>query len=155
MRRLRLFASRFAPPHRLLALLLVADGLLLLRPVVLRAWRHMDGGWFQDSLALFDTLGVSALPQAVVATGLAVMAVGVALRARLAWGFSLLLLMAAAGITVWGGYGEDAVLAFTIALAGLLLFYWRRFNRTSLAAGTLFAVLSIGALVIYAVFGAL
>lgn len=63
--------------------------------------------------------------------------------------------MAAAGMSQWGGYGNATVLVFTIALACLLLFYWRHFDRTSLAAGTLFAVLSIGTLLIYAVFGAL
>jgi voltage-gated potassium channel len=36
-----------------------------------------------------------------------------------------------------------------------LLYYWRRFDRTSLAASSLFAILSIGSLLIYAVFGSL
>lgn len=154
MRRLRVLASRFGP-HGYLALLLVIDGLMLLRPVAERAWQHRAGGWFADSLVFVDTLGVSALPQTVVAAGLAIMAVGVALRARVAWVLSLLLLMAAAGISVWGGYRDATVLVFSIGLACLLLVYWRGFDRTSLAAGTLFAIVSIGALVIYAVFGAL
>ncbi|TAM05151.1 MAG: voltage-gated potassium channel protein [Paraburkholderia sp.] len=154
VRRLRHFAIQIVP-HGYLAVLIVIDGLMLLRPIAEKALRHTRGGWIHDWIALIDKVGLLALPQAVIATGLATMAIGIALRARVAWVLSLLLLAAAAFISVWGGYRSIPLFAFTLALAAALLYYWRHFNRTSLAAGTLFAILSIGSLMIYAVFGSL
>ncbi|WP_043202799.1 voltage-gated potassium channel protein [Paraburkholderia acidipaludis] len=154
LRRLRGFATRIVP-HGYLALLLVVDGLMLLRPVAEKALRHARGNWFQDWITLIDAFGLLALPQVVVATGLTIMAIGIALRARVAWVLSLLLLAAAGIISMWGDYRSEPLFAFTALLAAALLYYWRRFDRTSLAASSLFAILSIGSLLIYAVFGAL
>jgi voltage-gated potassium channel len=154
LRRLRGFATRIVP-HGYLALLLLADGLMLVRPVAEKALRHARGGWFQDWITLFDAFGLLALPQVVIATGLAIMAIGIALRARVAWVLSLLLLAAEGFISMWGDYRSESLFAFTALLAVALLYYWRRFDRTSLAASSLFAILSIGSLLIYAVFGSL
>ncbi|NLP65718.1 voltage-gated potassium channel protein [Paraburkholderia sacchari] len=153
-RRLRTFTTQLVP-HGYLALLLVIDGLMLLRPVAENALRQSRGSWYEDWITLINAFGVLALPQAVIAAGLATMAIGIALRARVAWVISLLLLAAAAGISRWGDYRSGVMVAFTLALAVALLVYWRRFDRSSFAASTLFAVLSIGSLLIYAMFGAL
>jgi voltage-gated potassium channel len=153
-RRLHTFAIG-AVPHGYLALLLVIDGLMLLRPVAENVRRHARGSWFEDWISLINAFGVLALPQAVIAAGLTLMALGIALRARVAWLLSLLLLVAAASISLWGDYRSSVVFYFTLALAVALIYYWRRFDRASFAASTLFAVLSIGSLLIYAVFGTL
>ncbi|WP_213304522.1 voltage-gated potassium channel protein [Paraburkholderia sacchari] len=153
-RRLRTFATQLVP-HGYLALLLVIDGLMLLRPVAENALRRSRGSWYEDWITLINAFGVLALPQAVIAAGLTIMAIGIALRARVAWVISLLLLAAAAGISRWGDYRSGVMFAFTLSLAVALLVYWRRFDRSSFAASTLFAVLSIGSLLIYAMFGAL
>ena len=153
-RRLRTLATQLVP-HGYLALLLVIDGLMLLRPVAENVLRHSRGSWFEDWISLINAFGVLALPQAVIAAGLTTMALGIALRARVAWGLSLLLLAAAGGISLWGDYRSSVVFVFTLALAVALIYYWRRFDRSSFAASTLFAVLSISSLLIYAVFGAL
>jgi len=153
-RRLRGHARRLVP-HGYLALLLVVDGLMLVRPVAQKALQHARGNWFEDSITLINAFGVLALPQAVIATGLAMMSIGIALRARMAWVLSLVLLAGAASICLWGDYRSNALAAFTLALACALVYYWRRFDRVSLAAGSLFAFLSIGSLIVYAVFGAL
>ncbi|MFX1764781.1 voltage-gated potassium channel protein [Paraburkholderia sp. A1RI-2L] len=153
-RRLRTFATQLVP-HGYLALLLVVDGLMLLRPVAENALRRSRGSWYEDWITLINAFGVLALPQAVIAAGLTTMAIGIALRARVAWVISLLLLAAAAGISRWGDYRSGVMFAFTLALAVTLLVYWRRFDRSSFAASTLFAILSIGSLLIYAMFGAL
>jgi voltage-gated potassium channel len=153
-RRLRGYARQLVP-HGYLALLLVVDGLLLVRPVAQKALEHARGGWFGDWIALINAFGVLALPQALVATGLTMMSIGIALRARTAWLLSLLLLAAAASINLWGDYPSRALAGFTLAIACALIYYWRRFDRVSLAAGSLFALLSIGSLIVYAVFGSL
>jgi voltage-gated potassium channel len=154
LRRLRGFATHIVP-HGYLALLLVVDGLMLVRPVAEKALRHARGGWFQDWITLIDAFGLLALPQVVVATGLSIMAIGIALRARVAWVLSLLLLAATGLISMWGDHRSEPLFVFTVLLAAALLYYWRRFDRTSLAASSLFAILSIGSLLIYAVFGSL
>lgn len=153
-RRLRSYA-RGLVPHGYLALLLVLDGLLLVRPVAQKALEHARGNWFDDWITLINAFGVLALPQALVATGLTMMSFGIALRARVAWMLSLVLLAAAAGICLWGDYRSHALAAFSLVLACALIYYWRRFDRASVAAGSLFAFLSIGSLVVYAVFGSL
>jgi voltage-gated potassium channel len=153
-RRLRGFATHIVP-HGYLAMLLVIDGLMLVHPVVEKALQHVRGGWFQDWITLLDAFGLLALPQVVIAVGLAIMAIGIALRARVAWVLSLLLLAAAAFLSLRGDYRSVPLFAFTLLLAVALLVYWRRFDRTSLAASSLFAILSIGSLMIYAVFGSL
>ncbi|SDD78199.1 voltage-gated potassium channel protein [Paraburkholderia lycopersici] len=153
-RRLRGYAIALVP-HGYLALLLVVNGLMLVRPVAQKALEHARGNWFEDWITLINAFGVLALPQAVVATGLATMSIGIALRARMAWVLALVLLAAAASICLWGDYRSHALAAFTLALACALIYYWRRFDRASLAAGSLFAFLSIGSLIVYAVFGSL
>ncbi|WP_322031448.1 voltage-gated potassium channel protein [Paraburkholderia sp. J76] len=153
-RRLRGYARGLAP-HGYLALLLVLDGLLLVRPVAQKALEHARGNWFDDWITLINAFGVLALPQALVATGLTMMSFGIALRARVAWALSLVLLAGAASICVWGDYRSPALAGFSLALACALVYYWRQFDRASVAAGSLFAFLSIGSLVIYAVFGSL
>jgi voltage-gated potassium channel len=153
-RRLRGYA-RGLVPHGYLALLLVIDGLLLVRPVAQKALEHARGNWFDDWITLINAFGVLALPQALVATGLTMMSFGIALRARVAWVLSLVLLAGATSICLWGDYRSNALAGFSLALACALIYYWRRFDRASVAVGSLFAFLSIGSLIVYAVFGSL
>ncbi|WP_321927259.1 voltage-gated potassium channel protein [Paraburkholderia guartelaensis] len=153
-RRLRGYA-RGLVPHGYLAVLLVIDGLLLVRPVAQKALEHARGNWFDDWITLINAFGVLALPQALVATGLTMMSFGIALRARVAWVLSLVLLAGAASICLWGDYRSNALAGFSLALACALIYYWRRFDRASVAVGSLFAFLSIGSLIVYAVFGSL
>ncbi len=87
--------------------------------------------------------------------GLQIMAAGLIFKARLAWTVSLLLLVSTAGFFVWRSDGHGDLIAYTTVLAIMLVVYWRRFDRSSLAAGSLFALVSIGSLLVYAVFGAL
>lgn len=147
----------FAPIglHWYLALLLALDALMVLRPVVEHAKLGAHHAWLADALNLVDNAGLVVLPQVVVAAGLATMAIGIVLRARVAWVLSILLLVAAAAISVLGGYRSHAVFVYTAVLAVALLYYWRHFDRASVAASSLFALLSIVSLLIYATFGVL
>src|SRR3546814_517025 len=87
---------------------------------------------------------------------LQVMAIGLVLRARIAWAFSLLLLIVTGTVALSNPGGQHVGLAvYTLVLLLVLVVYWQRFDRSSLAAGSLFAILSILSLLIYAVFGAL
>lgn len=138
-----------------LALLLALDGAMVLYPVIRHAHLENHGNWLDYALHLIDTSSLLVLPQAVIAVGLATMAIGIALRARVAWLLSILLLAAAGAMSLVGDYRSYVVFAYTAALASALLYYWRRFDRASVAASGLFALLSIVSLLIYAVFGVL
>ncbi|MBC8830800.1 voltage-gated potassium channel TrkA, partial [Escherichia coli] len=81
----------FAPVglHWYLALLLALDALMVLRPVVAHAKLGLHHAWLADALNLVDNAGLVVLPQVVVAAGLATMAIGIVLRARVAWVLSI------------------------------------------------------------------
>jgi voltage-gated potassium channel len=148
-----------APLGWILAALVVLDGYLFLQPglsavrqVPVQGWR----GWLaMDSLNALLQSGVAGLPRLMLGAGLQLMALGLILRARIAWAFSLLLLIAVGTFSLWQANGHVGLAAYTLLLVCLLAVYWRQFDRSSLAAGSLFAVLSIVSLLIYAVFGSL
>ncbi|KVT51908.1 voltage-gated potassium channel protein [Burkholderia ubonensis] len=142
-------------PQWYLATLLVVDGLLVLYPVIQRVDLRSHGNWADYLLWLLDTSSLLILPQVIVAVGLATIAIGIVLRARVAWVLSLLLLGSAATMSIFGVHRSESVFGFTITLLAALIYYWRRFDRASVAASSLFAFLSIFSLLIYAVFGVL
>jgi voltage-gated potassium channel len=107
--------------------------------------------------ALQDVLGagVRHTPQAAAGMLLLIMSVGLLMRSRLAWTISLLL--ASASLLLFlVGQREPAYWALVVynvlLLAGLLLGY-RYFRRSSLAAASLFAFISVASVLSYAVFG--
>lgn len=148
-----------APLGWILAVLVVIDGYLFLQPglsavrqVPVHGWR----GWLaMDNLNALLQSGLAGLPRLMLGAGLQLMALGLILRARIAWVFSLLLLIAVGSLSLWQANGHVGLAAYTLLLVCLLVAYWRQFDRSSLAAGSLFAVLSIVSLLIYAVFGSL
>lgn len=153
-------ALRAFPWHWLLALLVAIDGYLLLQPVwsalsgqgVLGAIRTQDVG---SITAFLQSGGIGQLSRLMLGIGLQVMAIGLLYRARIAWAMSVLLLAAVGTLSLWHGRGHLGLLAYTVVLVLLLVGYWRRFDRASLTAGSLFAVLSVSCLLVYAVFGVL
>ncbi|HEU0230046.1 MAG TPA: voltage-gated potassium channel protein [Burkholderiaceae bacterium] len=155
----RLYAA--FPLHWFVAVLVAIDGFTFLQPGVsaVRAAQPQSWlSWFSfEHLRLFlDSVGLVEIPRLILGVSLQIMAIGLILRARIAWAFSLLLLIVTGTIALWsGGHDHLGLAAYTLALVLMLIAYWRRFDRSSLAAGSLFAVLSILSLLVYAVFGAL
>lgn len=81
---------------------------------------------------------------------------GLLLRSRFSWIIALALMVLTAIFALHFGHSlYSAVLGWDVALLVALLLFHRAFNRSSLAAGTLFALASSLLLIIYAVFGAL
>ncbi len=74
---------------------------------------------------------------------------------RANWSVSLLLLLCTVAFLSRRSSGHVDLLNYTIVLVVMLLVYWRRFDRSSLAADTLFAVISVVSLLVYAIFGSL
>ena len=148
------------PLNWFLALLVALDGYLFLQPGLLAVRQAQPQSWLDwftvDNLNLFlQSIGLVEIPRLMLGVGLQVMAIGLILRARIAWAFSLLLLVLTGTFALWQAHGHFGMAIYTLVLVLVLVGYWRRFDRSSLAAGSLFAILSILSLLIYAVFGTL
>lgn len=138
-------------PHVPLALAMVAGGVLLLELNFGDQWPH-----YADELSSghFD-LAPRLLPPLLIGGGMLVMGVGLLWRSRLAWTMALLLVLTGATSLTLGRHFSSHVLLAYFALVTLALFIaWRQFDRSSVAASTLFAVTSVVMLLMYATFGA-
>lgn len=148
------------PWHWLLAALVAVDGYLFLQPLwqaaaeqgFLRSLSWRDGA---TVVAFLDAGGIDRVAQLMLGLGVQVMAVGLLYRARIAWVISLLLLAIVGSFSFWQGQGHVGLLTYTVLLLVMLLVGWRHFDRASLTAGSLFAVLSVTSLLVYSVFGVL
>ncbi len=138
-------------PHVPLAIAMAAGGLLLLQLNIGGKWEHYLEALVQRRLDLPPQL----LPPLLIGGGMLLMAIGLLWRSRLAWTMALLLTITGAASLMLGEHFDNYVLLAYFALVTLALFIaWRRFDRSSVAASTLFAVTSVVMLLIYATFGA-
>ncbi|MGH9617127.1 MAG: voltage-gated potassium channel protein [Acidobacteriaceae bacterium] len=139
-------------PHVPLALLLALGGLWLLRG-------SFGPNWLQDARSVMEGgfhIRLRLLPALLIGGGMVTMALGLLWRSRLSWVMAVLL--AATGLinTLFTSYGNPQVLlAYFAFVLAALLFAWRRFDRSSLAASTLFALTSMTMVLLYATFGGL
>lgn len=136
-------------PHLPLALLLAFGGIWLL---------HSDLGarWPTDLVRLFSDaseLSPRMLPPLLLSGGMLTMAFGLLLRSRIAWTMTLLLVGTAAVSTLFGGHDNLPLLLYLVVLAAILGSAWPQFDRSSVAASTLFALTSVAMLLMYATFG--
>lgn len=98
---------------------------------------------------------IRGIPQVIVGIFLLVMSVGLLWRSRLAWVTALLITSASLGLSV---FRPDQPVRWTLTaynsglLVALLLAH-RQFQRSSIAAGTLFALTSTMLLMSYAILG--
>ncbi len=145
-----MFGGRYWFPHVPLALLLGLGGFWLLRASFGTDWMQyahtLASGQFHVQLKL--------LPPLLIGGGMLTMALGLLWRSRLAWVMAVLLATTATVNTVLNRQAHEQVLLvyFTFILVTLLV-AWRRFDRSSVAASTLFAVTSVAMLLMYATFG--
>ncbi len=98
----------------------------------------------------------SSMPYVLIGVAMLIMSIGLLFRSRFAWIIAIVLTISTVLSAAILGHEHHQVLTYYhgILLVALLLSY-RWFNRSSLAAGTLFAVTSALLLLIYAVFGSL
>jgi len=144
-------------PNWCLAILVALDGYAFMHPVLreVRAreysfWLALDN-WHE----VMRVVGLLEIPRLVLGVGLQVIAIGLILKARIAWAFSLVLLIGIGTFAILGEAGRAGLGVYTLVLLIALVVYWRRFDRASVTAGSLFALVSVLSLLIYAVFGTL
>ncbi len=144
--------GRYWFPHLPLAALMVLGGLWLLNDDLGDHWAgyvqvivHGGGARLPPRL----------LPPLLIGGGMLTMALGLVFRSRLAWVMALLLVATGVVSTILGAHTHGHVLpVYFVSLLLLLLAAWRKFERFSVAASTLFAVTSVAMLLLYATFGA-
>lgn len=144
--------GRYWFPHIPLALLLALGGLWLLQTDLGANWRnHLQIILSSGGAGLPPSL----LPPLLIGVGMLTMALGLLLRSRIAWMMALLLAATGAVSTVFNAHAHGHVLlAYFVLLLALLLSARRQFQRSSVAASTLFALTSVAMLLLYATFGA-
>ena len=137
--------------------MLVAVAVLLAHPVFNRILQGEHVSWLSQSSwrQAIQMIGLLELPRLILGAGLLVMSVGLLLRARVAWLFSLVLLVPVTIVAFRSRYGHDAFAVFALIAMGVLFANWRSFNRSSLAASTMLTIVSVLALMNYAVIGTL
>ncbi|MDA8389756.1 MAG: voltage-gated potassium channel protein [Gammaproteobacteria bacterium] len=139
-------------PHWPLALAVAVLGVLNLSPLMALAGLSAPSrAW----AAFLRSSALHGLPQAITGLILVAMALGLLLRSRLSWAVAVVVAAASLAITLHGHLQTSAWAAFNGLTLLALLIFQRHFDRSSLAAGTLFAAISVLLLIGYAVFGAL
>ncbi|MDT7953774.1 MAG: hypothetical protein RQ966_19920 [Acetobacteraceae bacterium] len=101
---------------------------------------------------------VRAGPRVILGLFLAVMALGLLLRSRLAWVIAVLLISVSLVLTlremIAGQNAPVALAAGTALLLACILLAYRHFDRSSIATATLLAITSVASLLAYATAGA-
>jgi voltage-gated potassium channel len=139
-------------PHVPLAILLALGGFWLLRNDLGRQWQSILAQLLNRDIN--GGLRPAYLPPLLIGVGMLIMAAGLLLRSRLAWTMAMLLAALAAVSMLFGQHGHaHLLLGYFILMLALLAFAWRQFDRSSIAASTLFALTSVVMLMVYATFG--
>lgn len=155
-KKLNLLQSAFRP-HFGIGILTLAIGNLFLSPFLMQLWHIVPevmeefSGWKET----IDSFGLLTLPQVVLGIALVLMSIGLFLRARIAWSFTLLLAIAITLLNFMLKAGDHRIGYLALLDCLLLLWFWRYFSHSSLAAGTLFALISFASLLMYALCGSL
>lgn len=155
-RRLRRLLA-LIPPNWCLAILVALDGYAFMHPVLREVRAREYSFWLalDNWRDVMQVVGLLEIPRLVLGVGLQVIALGLILKARIAWAFSLVLLIGVGTFAILGESGRAGLGIYTLVLVIALIAYWRRFDRASVTAGSLFALVSMLSLLIYALFGTL
>jgi len=147
----KLARTRYWFPHIPLALALAGAGFLLLRLVYI-AQRSVLLSDFPRHVLEFAP---RSMPFVLIGVAMLVMSVGLPFRSRFAWTVAIVLTASMVLSAAIIGHHRTGLFTYDGFLLLALLLSYRWFDRTSLAAGTLFAITSALLLLIYAVFGSL
>ncbi|MGH9717866.1 MAG: voltage-gated potassium channel protein [Candidatus Acidiferrales bacterium] len=144
--------TRYWFPHIPLSLALAGAGFLLLRLVYI-AHRAALLSNFPRNVLDFSP---RSMPYVLIGVAMLVMSVGLLFRSRFAWTVAIVLTSSMVlSAAIIGHHHVSVLFTYDGFLLVALLLSFRWFDRSSLAAGTLFAITSALLLLIYAVFGSL
>ncbi|KRE89016.1 potassium transporter [Frateuria sp. Soil773] len=146
----RVMHARLWFPQVPLALLIAMGGALLLDSDHGLNWRVLLPAMLSGRM----DLDLALLPRLLIGVGMLTMALGLVFRSRMAWAMALLLSLTAIASLVFSARhaGQGLAVYYALVLVALLA-AGRRFDRSSMAAGTLFALTSMVMLLLYATYG--
>jgi voltage-gated potassium channel len=148
----QLLRARYWFPHVPLALALVGAGYLLLRVVYVQQRQVL----LSDFPRHIFGFGPASMPLVLIGVAMVVMSVGLLFRSRFAWMVAVVLTSSTLLSAAIVGHGQrSGLMSYDGLLLVALLLSYAWFSHTSLAAGTVFVVMSALLLLIYAVFGSL
>lgn len=148
-----LYADRWFP-HSLLSLALLGLGLHLLLKTATRALMPVLHAGNVDLASIEHLhLNVVDLIRLALGSAMAVMSIGLQLRSRVAWLLTLILLGTVTLLQIKNQAQYPWWVYFDGVLLLALLLSYRSFSRSSVAAGTLYALAATLMLLFYAVFG--
>lgn len=155
-KKLTILKSTFRP-HYWIACLTLLIGCTFLKPVAHQIYHFIPLAIseFTDWKDLISSFGLLTLPKVVLGIAMVLMSIGLFLRARVAWSFSLLLLIAVALFNFLLPSSDRLIGYLSLLDCVCLLWFWRDFSQSSLAAGTLFALISFTSLLFYSLCGSL
>ncbi len=151
-------------PHVPLALAVGGAGAFALLPTIRRyaaQYFHLDLAKLTQALhpisGHIPPLILSGVPTAIVGILQIVIALGLLARSRLAWLSAIAITVAQLALAVHAASGRIVTgqIAYVVALLAALVVARGRFDRSSLATSSLFAVASVLILMVYGVLGAL
>ncbi|MGH9735793.1 MAG: voltage-gated potassium channel protein [Candidatus Acidiferrales bacterium] len=144
--------ARYWFPHIPLAAALAGAGYVLLS-LVFAFQRNVLLSDFPHHIFEFRP---ASMPYVLIGVAMLVMSVGLLFRSRFAWTIAVILTSSMVlSAAIIGHTHRSGLISYDGVLLVALLLSYAWFDRTSLAAGTLFAVTSALLLLIYAVFGGL
>lgn len=146
-----LIRGRYWLPHVPLALLICLGGWWILNNRFGDTWQiylhQLENGQFNVAPRL--------LPSLFIGGGMVAMGIALLWRSRLAWAMTTLLVALGLVNTLLTVQIHEQLMLAAFAFALLLLIWnYRHFSRSSVAASTLFAITSVVMLLLYATFGA-
>lgn len=145
------------PANLWLGILVFVYAWIFVWPLTIRLWASEHHVWllnesWQD---VINTIGLIELPRLAVGLGMMIMSAGLLWRARIAWVLSLTMLAFALIIDLYTTSGHFLLFSFNIALYFVLLKHWQVFSRSSFAASSMYAIISVSWLLFYSIFGTL
>jgi voltage-gated potassium channel len=146
----KLLGGRYWYPHVPLAAALVLAGYWVLCASFGTNWSQYLHGLVEGQYHFKLWL----LPNLIIGGGMITMGFGLLWRSRVAWLMALLLAIAATLNTLLGRHNQNFLAIYFLIVLIALLLAWRHFDRSSVAASTLFALTSVAMLLMYATFGA-
>jgi len=149
--------SNMLPANLWLGLLVFVYAWFFIWPLTIRLLASEHHVWLlnENWQDLINTIGLIELPRLAVGLGMMLMSAGLLWRARLAWVLSLTMLTFALIIDLYTTSGHLLLFACNIALFFVLLKHWKVFSRSSFAASSMYAIISVSWLLFYSVFGTL
>jgi voltage-gated potassium channel len=150
--------SNMFPANLWLGFLVFVYAWIFIWPLAARILASEHHGWLLLSESwqdVMNTIGLIELPRLAVGLGMMLMSAGLLWRARLAWVLSLTMLTFALIIDFYTTSGHLLLFACNIALFFVLLKHWKVFSRSSFAASSMYAIISVSWLLFYSVFGTL